>query len=651
MNDDPLEILQELVRSDDIEYPHEVFHFCITEKSKSILREQVRKHQISIISATKRSDYLFVQYKLDQLKYLNDLLHQDDIEQIYKDCVAFISTCLKEEYEIGISDLNRCLMNQTVLTIKDMQRYQICIEHSQDAKELKTKHLTQDAVHSSTFTQYLTQLVNIMYIDLKDKNIDDPLVKISLDKIKLLSTFISDVSITYNNIHRLFTEKIELIVNSFNISVQSTQFSDSASNMTKLQSAITILADHFDSQKLAATYRQMKEYLLKYLNDSSVKFNVTFTKKLDKSDIDNLNSYICILESANNTFSLHSHISKEELNAIYENLSWKIMNYFKAIVEKIEQTAELSNLEPLMAELDSIRTISTFDIKTTQLYFSTLEKLLKYVNQCRRDVEQLLFSLFRQEQIDFDKLTNCLISLRDAKWIEKYRTGVYCDVIDNIEKQIIELVKELKESAMQINLDLYNSNKIKDAHQIILYINEMKRLNKFVPSIDKHIDQVNKWFIKVTNDVFDIIKNTFNVEKWKEQEYETLDFSKAEKGLNYLYICKEIPDLFQIDCKSTLTNLEEFIKYFNSFVQNEMESNFEKIEKYEGKHADEIFEKARILASRLQEISEIETKYKRIFSYFLQKKLIKEWKKKLSEYLNELLRVMDLLSRTKQTDA
>ncbi|CAF2540330.1 unnamed protein product [Rotaria sp. Silwood2] len=82
-----------------------------------------------------------------------------------------------------------------------------------------------------------------------------------------------------------------------------------------------------------------------------------------------------------------------------------------------------------------------------------------------------------------------------------------------------------------------------------------------------------------------------------------------------------------------------------------MESNFEKIEKYEGKHADEIFEKARILASRLQEISEIETKYKRIFSYFLQKKLIKEWKKKLSEYLNELLRVMDLLSRTKQTDA
>ncbi|CAF4844266.1 unnamed protein product, partial [Rotaria sp. Silwood2] len=164
-----------------------------------------------------------------------------------------------------------------------------------------------------------------------------------------------------------------------------------------------------------------------------------------------------MLESANNTFALHSHISKEELNSIYENLSLKIMNYFKVIIEKIDQTTELSNLEPLMGELDSIRTISTFDIKTTQLYFSTLEKVIKYVNQCRRDVEQLLFSLFRQEQIDFNKLTNCLISLQSAKWIEKYRTGMYSDIIDTIEKQIIELIKELKESAMQTNLDLDNS--------------------------------------------------------------------------------------------------------------------------------------------------------------------------------------------------
>ncbi|CAF4554681.1 unnamed protein product, partial [Rotaria sp. Silwood2] len=650
INDDPLEILEELAESEAITYPEEVFHFFITEKSKSILREQVRKHQISIRSATKRSDYLFIQYKLDQLKNLNDLLHQDDIEQIYKDSVAFISKHLLDEYQIGISDFNRCLMNQTVLNIKDIQQYQIYMKHSQDAENLRVNHLGKDVVHSSAFVQYRNELVDTLYTNLKDRDIDNPLVKISLDKIKLLSTVFPDVSITYNNIYQLLIEKVKLIEESFETSVQSTQFNNSASNMTKLREALNVLDGHVDREKLEKAYNNLKKNFLNYLNASTVKFNDTFTKKLDKSDIDNLNSCIRMLESANNTFALHSHISKEELNSIYENLSLKIMNYFKVIIEKIDQTTELSNLEPLMGELDSIRTISTFDIKTTQLYFSTLEKVIKYVNQCRRDVEQLLFSLFRQEQIDFNKLTNCLISLQSAKWIEKYRTGMYSDIIDTIEKQIIELIKELKESAMQTNLDLDNSNKIETVHKRVLYMNEMKRLNEFVSSIDKHIDVVNKWFIKVINDVFNIIKDTFNIEKWKEQKYETLDFSKAEKGLNYLYICNKIRAPFESDCQSTLNNLIEFIKYFSSFVQNEMENNFEKIEKYKGKNADEISENAKIIANRLQEISEIETKYKCVFSCFLQKKLIEQWKTKLSEYLNELLRVMDLLSRAKQTD-
>ncbi|CAF4449380.1 unnamed protein product [Rotaria sp. Silwood2] len=203
---------------------------------------------------------------------------------------------------------------------------------------------------------------------------------------------------------------------------------------------------------------------------------------------------------------------------------------------------------------------------------------------------------------------------------------------------------------MQTNLDLDSFDKIKDAYTIVLQINAMKRLNKFAASIDEHVDAVNKWFIKVTNDVFSIIKNTFNAEKWKEQGYETLDFNKAEKGLYYLYTCKDIPILFQSDCMSTLNSLEEFIKYFSSFVRNEMDSNFEKIIHYQGKNKDEMFEKARMLASRLQEISEIKTKYLKVFSNFIQTTLIEEWKKKLASYLGELIDEMMTLSRTNHPD-
>ncbi|CAF1389902.1 unnamed protein product [Rotaria sordida] len=606
------------------------------------------------MSATKSSDYLFVKFKLDQLKYLKDLLHQDYIAQIYNDSVGFVNKYLLEEYQTATLEMNRCLINQTVISNKDIQQYQIYIQHSQEAEILRIDHLGKELVCSIAFTQYLNQLANTMCIDLKDKDINNPLVKISLDKIKLLSTFFPDITILYNNTHRLFAEKIDLIVNSLKESVQSNQFNDSASNMTKLHDALPILADHFDSKQLETTYKQMNEYFLKYLNDSGGKFNNTFNKKLDNNDIDNLNKCVCMLESVNNTFALHSHISKEELDQIYENLSSKIMNYFKTTVEKIhtafENKIELSNLEQLMSELDSIRTISTFDIKTTELYFSTLEKLIGYINESRRDAEKILIALFRQEKVDYDKLTSCLISLKSAKWIEKYRTGVYSDVINNVEKQIIEQIKELKESIMQTNLDLDNSSKINDVYKVILQINGMKRLDKIVCNIDQDIDEVNRWFIKVTNDVFGIIKDTFNVKKWTEQDNSTLDFNKAEKGLDYLYICKEIRILFQTDCISTLNNLEEFIKYFSSFVQSEMESNFEKIIQYQDKNKEEIFEKARLLASRLQEVSEIKTKYKSVFSKFLQQTLIEEWKKKLVAYLNELIDEMIVLSRTNHPD-
>jgi energy-coupling factor transporter ATP-binding protein EcfA2 len=70
ISDNPGTILDELAESAAIDHPEEVFQFTITEKSKSAVHEQARKHQLSIMSATKRSEYLFVKYKLDQLKYL-----------------------------------------------------------------------------------------------------------------------------------------------------------------------------------------------------------------------------------------------------------------------------------------------------------------------------------------------------------------------------------------------------------------------------------------------------------------------------------------------------------------------------------------------------------------------------------------------------
>ncbi|CAF5098350.1 unnamed protein product, partial [Rotaria sp. Silwood1] len=171
------------------------------------------------MSATKRFEYLFVQYKLAQLKRLNNLLEQDYIEQIYDDCVRYISKHLSEEYQNGISILNRCLINQTVLTVDDIEQYRTYIDHAKLADELRNNYLGKEIVHSSAFILYLDQQVDIILKSLQEKDIDDLSAKTSLDKIKILSMYFSDINRKYKDACQVFSEKYEFIVKAFKNSV------------------------------------------------------------------------------------------------------------------------------------------------------------------------------------------------------------------------------------------------------------------------------------------------------------------------------------------------------------------------------------------------------------------------------------------------
>ncbi|CAF3122629.1 unnamed protein product, partial [Rotaria sp. Silwood2] len=275
-----------------------------------------------------------------------------------------------------------------------------------------------------------------------------------------------------------------------------------------------------------------------------------------------------MLETAMNTFNLHEHISKEDINKIYENVSSKILNYFEEIVKKINTEIQNRNvshtLEEFMKELDSIRTISSIALKTTEIYYATVEKLVGYVYESRRDAEELLRVMFRREgKVDYNKLTQCLSNLKSTHWIEIYRTGVYSDVINNVEQQIIQYIIELKEPIMQVNLDL---DKIEYVNKIVSEINEMKHFQNFIPSVDKHINEVNSFLQEITNNVF----------------YS----SKADKALRYLEICKQIHVLIRNDCLSVLNSLEEFIRNFSNIIQNEMESSFEMIKQYQNQNKE-----------------------------------------------------------------
>ncbi|UJR17603.1 hypothetical protein I4U23_004499 [Adineta vaga] len=234
IRDEPSDFLNELVNSASIQEPENVFQFSITDKSKTVVHDQIRKYQLSIMSAVNRSEYLLIKYQLDQMKRLNNLLEQDYIEQIYSDCIRHLSKHLVEEYQQAISLLNRCLIHQTVLTDSDIEQYQTYIDHAASAEILRKDHLESESVHSSAFIQYLNQQLDEIKGDLSTKEIDDLSVKTNLDKIKLLTKYFPQINDMYKNLCQLFMEKIHLKVNLFDSLVLNNQFEECATIMENL---------------------------------------------------------------------------------------------------------------------------------------------------------------------------------------------------------------------------------------------------------------------------------------------------------------------------------------------------------------------------------------------------------------------------------
>ncbi|CAF4052384.1 unnamed protein product [Rotaria sp. Silwood1] len=320
MHDSPKEILEELAGSPSILHPDEVFKLFITEKSKIILQEQARKIRSSIMLATKRFEYLFVQYKLDQLKGLETLTQQQYIIEVYNECIQYITDHLVKEYEQGTSALDICLMHEKVLSTEDIEKYQRHMNHAESADNLRDSHLGKEVVCSSAFIQYLNKRVDTLLTDIKKKDINELIVKENLDKLKLLSEFFPTVNDTYANTCKILSDKINRVVNSFKSTVLLHKFLESANEMTKIHESLGILPDHFSLNDLKATYDELKEYFLNYLKDYVTKLDHIFCQeKMTKNDIDSLNTCVCMIEDVCNATVLLEHISKNTLNVIYED--------------------------------------------------------------------------------------------------------------------------------------------------------------------------------------------------------------------------------------------------------------------------------------------------------------------------------------------
>ena len=123
IKDRPLSVLKKLVQSASINNPREAFKVAITESSRNALYEQARKHQLNIYSALKRAEYELIEYKLNELNFLSNVLKDNFVQQLYKDSLSQISGFLDKEYRQQVGSFNAYLDKQNPLEVKLTKKF------------------------------------------------------------------------------------------------------------------------------------------------------------------------------------------------------------------------------------------------------------------------------------------------------------------------------------------------------------------------------------------------------------------------------------------------------------------------------------------------------------------------------------------------
>ena len=657
LTDDPRERLHELTDSYSIDRLEGVFQPIVSEKSRALVQEQVRKDQLRIICATKRADYLLIKYKLDQLKHLDDLLAQKFITANYDESLRHLREHHFNEYQKATASIDQYLSDQAVLRNEEIRHYHTCMVHATVAEQLLERHLGKDVVRSERFLEHLNHRVDTIVTELGEKEIDDSSLKQRLDKLKLLSTSFPELEVKYQQVCDILAKKLESVVKSGRNSVLSNQFDTTASDLTKLRGASVTLQGHLTHISIEAAYLHLKEHILQHLHQSLEKSTELFRQTtLEQSDIDRLNSCVCVLERAKNTADLHSHISIEEIDRIFESLLSRIVDYYEGIVRKVRALLENENpfhiAEEWVKMLEMIRTVSTFEHRTSRSYSHLWENIVSSLHDSTRTVEELLRSMSRVEgEVIDEKLKEYLSSLAKTRWIEKYRPGLYADVTEIVKKKLIACVVEMKESVVRMSLELDRFDQIESASRLVEKIERLTQFENIAPGILQHSVEINTWLETAITNAFASIQMSFCKTTWQELGYRSVDWKRAEKAFHYLETCKKTRLSLKRELTSAFNALEEFVVSYYQFVQEEMEHSFDTIKQYPSKSKDEILEQARLFSVRWQELLEIKTKYTRVFSSSPNQNIMEQWENQLFTYLSDIEDEMHLFSISLQIKA
>ncbi|KAL4489802.1 hypothetical protein ABPG72_022442 [Tetrahymena utriculariae] len=486
LNGNPSKILKVLIKEEGIQDPSQVFKFSITANSYSAITGFTLKTQQTIISALKRSEYNLIEYKLDEIKFLLDILNQDSTKQTYKSCTNQIKEAINKDYENATGQLTQQIQNQNKLDSNFLRQYQELIQKFSSIQDLRIKHLGTDVISADDLLQELKLAVKNL-AEVFDNEVVNQTTVVNLDNIKLVSEYFPKVVQQYQEACSKVQNQIEKTINSCKQALSIKNFDELSQTICQVKQYLNKFQNHLDNKPILVEIEKIKDIFKKIIDQAVQEANeILKQQQLKDQDISIINEQISIIERAQNNYLLSQHIDIDYVNTQNENLFKIFYEHFEKISKVIEEILRkepdqaFSQLEVLINQMKQLRKIKGLESKTANIYHKYILGIQALMQQIKKDVEQIL-SDFQcdKKKVDFLKISRSLKKLKYAQWMNNENEGAY----DQIQKQISQELFQYSQSEIvlklgEIDLSYKNFRNIQIASEFIKELEAMIHLEE-----------------------------------------------------------------------------------------------------------------------------------------------------------------------------
>jgi len=518
--EEPLKFVKKFLNTNSISNPEKVFSMPIKENSRNALNEQLRMHQLCIISAVARGEYLLIHQKLQELKFLSENLSDKLTIQIFKDCMNLVSDTVCKKHDEIVIQFNGILENQNKIQIYDVSSYK---EHSLEFQKLECLKSFDSLKSISGLSEALIQNIKIKLTELnyqlKEMDLKKKETKINLDNMKLIVSKFPEIEPSYIDITAYLLNKLKNLATEAKTEVKTNNFEKVSELIQSIHKATTNLKEHLDLNETEKLVKNLADSTILHLKSISKLIDVILRKdkSLDDKNIINLSGYLKILEDAKDKLTSNINIQKEIIIEIHKEALLKLDNYFDGLNKKVTDLFDkpekpFKKIECLVKEMQCMRLIPGIETLTSERYHFTLQSIIGCMQNIQREAESLLKDFQNdKENRNYEKIFNFLKCLKNAEWIDGYKQGTYEEVIKNIKNELINNSSLIQEEICELDLNISDCKNFEKCFKLLRKLEKMEKFEFTFPELENYRKISSDKFYNAVNSHFNKIKTTYSL--------------------------------------------------------------------------------------------------------------------------------------------